>query len=113
MAWNRGDVVLIPFPYSDLSATKTRPTVVVSIPEFQVRHGELILAYLSSQLAQAHTELDYLLADWNAAGLLKPTIMRPRLAVIQEKLIVHHVGSLSERDLVQVNVRLQLALGLS
>ncbi len=30
MAFQRGDVVLIPFPYTDLSASKTRPAVVVS-----------------------------------------------------------------------------------
>ncbi|MEA3397813.1 MAG: type II toxin-antitoxin system PemK/MazF family toxin [Chloroflexota bacterium] len=30
MAFQRGDVVLIPFPYTDLSASKTRPVVVVS-----------------------------------------------------------------------------------
>ncbi len=30
MAFQQGEVVLIPFPYTDLSATKTRPAVVVS-----------------------------------------------------------------------------------
>ncbi len=35
MAWNRGDILLIPFPYSDLSNSKTRPTIVVSTPAYQ------------------------------------------------------------------------------
>jgi mRNA-degrading endonuclease toxin of MazEF toxin-antitoxin module len=30
MAFQRGDVVLVPFPFSDLSTTKVRPAVVVS-----------------------------------------------------------------------------------
>ena len=33
MVFRRGNVVLIPFPYTDLSATKTRPAVVIA---FQV-----------------------------------------------------------------------------
>lgn len=76
MAWTRGDVVLIPFPYSDLSTTKTRPALIVSVDEFRIRHEELILAYLTSQIAQLHPVLDYLLMDWKDAGLLKPTCNR-------------------------------------
>ena len=30
MAFQRGDIVLIPFPFTDLSATKTRPAVIIS-----------------------------------------------------------------------------------
>lgn len=46
MAFQRGDVVLIPFPFTDLTATKTRPAVVVSSPAYPiafVRHLRLYL----------------------------------------------------------------------
>lgn len=113
MAWVRGDVVLIPFPYSDLSATKTRPTIVVSNPEYHSARRELLLAYLTSQISQLHPTLDYLLADWQSAGLLKPTLMRPRVAVVQETLAQHHVGALSTRDLAEVDRRLRRAMSLN
>jgi mRNA interferase MazF len=111
MAFRRGDVLLIPFPYTDLSATKTRPTVVVSIPEYQGKRGDLILAYLTSQTATSD-EFDYLLADWVSAGLLKPTLMRVRLAVVNERLVQYQVGALSVRDMAEIDSRLQRALGL-
>jgi mRNA-degrading endonuclease toxin of MazEF toxin-antitoxin module len=81
MVWERGDVVLIPFPYSDLNAIKTRPT--------------------------------YVLADWQAAGLLRPTVMKPRLATIQETLVRHHIGRLSPRDMMEVNKRLRRTMSLN
>jgi mRNA interferase MazF len=112
MAFQRGDVVLIPFPYTDLSATKTRPTVVVSVPEYQGTRGDLILAYLTSQTAPSDAEFDYPLVDWAAAGLLKPTLMRTRLAVVNERLVQYRVGALSARDMVEVDGRLRRALGL-
>ncbi len=112
MAFQRGDVVLIPFPYTDLSATKARPTVVVSVPEYQDARGDLILAYLTSQTAPYDAEFDYLLEDWAAAGLLKPTLMRACLAVVNERLVQYQVGTLSARDMTEVNKRLQRALGL-
>jgi len=47
MAFRRSDVVLIPFPYTDLSAAKTRPAVVVSrgaMPSPSHREGSLARA---------------------------------------------------------------------
>jgi len=113
MALKRGDVVLIPFPYTDLSATKTRPAVVVSSDLYLSVRSELLLAYLSSRLSSVDTELDYILHDWKEAGLLKPTFMRPKIAAIEPSLVVYHVGTLSERDMREVNDRLKLALALS
>ena len=113
MALRKGDVVLIPFPYTDLSATKTRPAVVVSSDLYHSVRSELLLAYLSSRLSNADAELDYVLQDWEEAGLLKPTFMRPKIAAIEPSLIVYRVGALSDRDLLEVNRRLRLALALS
>ncbi len=112
MVFRRGDVVLIPFPHTDLSATKARPTVVVSVPEYQGARGDLILAYLTSQTVPSDAEFDYLLADWAAAGLLKPTLMRARLAVVNERLVQYRVGTLSARDMAEIDRRLRRALGL-
>ena len=39
MAFRRGDVVLIPFPYTDLSAAKTRPAVLVSSEAYHLHDG--------------------------------------------------------------------------
>jgi mRNA interferase MazF len=35
MAFQRGDVLLVPFPYSDLSTTKVRPAIVISSALYQ------------------------------------------------------------------------------
>ena len=64
MAYNRGDVVLIPFPFSDLSAAKTRPAVIVSSPVYHRVRPKLLLAYVSSQVTKADPVLDRVLADW-------------------------------------------------
>ena len=112
MAFQRGDVVLIPFPYTDLSATKTRPAVVVSSELYHELRSELLLAFLSSRIAAADPRLDYILVDWKEAGLLKPTFMRPKIAAIESELVVYHTGVLSDRDLAGVDACLRRALGL-
>lgn len=45
MAFQRGDIVLIPFPFTDLTATKTRPAIVVSGAVYHSVRSELLLAY--------------------------------------------------------------------
>lgn len=112
MAFRRGDVVLIPFPYTDLSATKTRPAVVISSEIYHSVRSEMLLAYLSSRIVTADVRLDYVLLDWKDAGLLKPTFMRPKIAAIEPALVVYHAGALTKRDLAGVDERLHRALGI-
>jgi mRNA interferase MazF len=108
----RGDVVLIPFPFTDLTATKTRPAVVVSSQLYHQIRSELLLAYVSSQVSKANPQIDYLLTDWSAAGLPKPSFVRPKIAAIEPSLIVYHVGKLSADDLLAVEDCLRQAMDL-
>lgn len=87
MAFRRGDVVLVPFPYADLSAAKTRPAVVVNSDVYYAIRSELLLAFVSSQTAQANPTLDHVLLDWKAAGLLKPSFVRPKIVAIEPALV--------------------------
>jgi len=112
MAFQRGDVVLIPFPYTDLSTAKTRPAVVVSSDIYHATRSELLLAYVSSQVSQANPAIDYVLLDWSAAGLLKPSFVRPKVAAIEPTLVVHRVGALSAQDRLKVDQCLRRAMAL-
>lgn len=112
MAFQRGEVVLIPFPYTDLLASKTRPAVIVSSDVYHAARAELLLAYVSSQVSQANLTVDYVLADWAAAGLPKPSFVRPKVAAVEPSLIVRRVGALSDRDMLEVDRRLRRAMSL-
>ena len=113
MAFRRGDVVLLPFPYTNLNATKTRPAVVVSSELYRSARPELLLAYVSSQVDKVMPPLDYVLADWQTAGPLKPSFVRPKVAAIEPALIVHRIGKLSARDRQEVDSRLRKAMDLT
>jgi mRNA interferase MazF len=110
MAFQRGDVVLVPCPFTDLSAKRARPAVVVSVPEYERTAGDVIVAQITSRYHSLPT--DYALQDWQSAGLLKPSIVRAKLATINASLVQLRIGQLSDRDLEEVNKRLKLALGL-
>ena len=110
MAYRRGDVVLVPFPFSDLSAAKTRPAVVVSVAGFEGATGDFIAAMITS--APQSTPYDVALADWRRAKLIFPSWVRAKLVTLSPSLVRHRPGQLSGRDLVAVEERLRRALGL-
>jgi mRNA interferase MazF len=50
MAYRFGDIVLVPFPFTDQSTSKRRPAVVVSSELYSARHTDVILMAVTSQL---------------------------------------------------------------
>ena len=109
--YQRGDVVLLPFPFTDLSATRTRPAVVVSVEAFEQATGDFTVMMITS--VPHTTAYDYELSDWQAAHLLRPSWVRMKLATLDPALVRHQAGRLTDADLAAVEQRIRLALGLS
>jgi mRNA interferase MazF len=113
MAFSRGDVVLVRYPFTDLSSSKTRPAVVVSGSLYQAQQPDLMLAALTSNVAAATETLDYVLQDWKSANLRFPTAFKPVVATLELGLVVFTIGALSGRDLIEIENRLRDVLELS
>jgi mRNA interferase MazF len=112
MAYQTGDVVLVNYPYTDLTTVKARPAVVLSSDAYHSEQPDIILGALTSNLAAAVDSLDYVLQDWSVAALRFPTAFKPVLATLDPRLIVHHIGQLSSHDLGEIHARVRKALGL-
>jgi len=49
MTFNQREIVLVPFPYSDLSAFKNRPVLVISNDEYNTAHSDVLVAAITSK----------------------------------------------------------------
>lgn len=94
-----GNVLLVPFPFTDQSAVKQRPAVVLSGRAYNATHPDIILAPITGRLSG---DDEVLLTDWQAAGLVKASAVKPLLASFQTSLIRRQLGSLSAADLTAV-----------
>lgn len=112
MPFQRGDVLLVPFPFSDLSTTKTRPALVVSGAGYHASEPDLILAAITSRVAAATGPFDYVLGDWRAAGLRFPSALKPVLFTLDPARVIVKVGALGAIDMAQVDQRLRQVLEL-
>jgi len=98
-----GDVVLVRFPFTDLSATKKRPAVIVSPPELARRHGDVVVVALTSR-PQQDPELSLL--EWRAAGLPKETWLKPLIGTISSRLVERRLGKLAKSDCERLSILL-------
>ena len=114
-ALRRGDIVLVPFPFTDLTAEKLRPAVIVSVDPQKV---DVIIAFISSALSPAEvSQTDYLLSqdnpDFVPTGLKKDSTFRMRkLLTIGRGKIIRRLGRVSPAIQKELDTRLKRAVGL-
>ena len=111
-ALQKGDVVLIPFPYADLTATKTRPAVILSSQTFMSAERRMTVAGITSNIAAHRNPTSYTLPDWAGAGLKKPSAVTAWLATLSANLVQFKLGRLTAREMREVEKRLRIALDL-
>jgi mRNA interferase MazF len=90
-----GDIVLVRFPFTDLSTTKKRPAVILSPGAYTDRFGDVVLMPLTGRAEQ---ESSLALSHWQASGLRKPTWVKPIIGTLSAGLIERRLGRLVDDD---------------
>jgi mRNA interferase MazF len=93
-----GDVIPVSFPFTDQTTTKRRPAVVVSSLGYNAQRPDVILLAITSQARAAASFGESLVGDWQAAGLVKPSLFKPLIATVEQALVVKRFGRLSAND---------------
>ena len=106
-----GDIILVPFPFTDQTTVKKRPAVVVSSDEYNAGRADLIIMAVTSRLHQVNKLVEKLVTDWQDAGLLKPSVFKPILATIENTLVLRKLGRLQQEDRHTLELILQDILG--
>jgi mRNA interferase MazF len=98
MPFEFGDVVLVPFPFTDQTSSKTRPAVVVSSGAYSGESPDVVLMAATSQLRPSAAFGEVWLRDWQGAGLLKPSSIKPVIATLEQPLVRRKLGALQAED---------------
>jgi len=93
-----GDLVLVPFPFTDQSTTKRRPAVVVSTNAYHRERPDLIILAVTSQARPRAGLGEAAVAKWKEAGLLRPSVLKPVVATIERGLVLRKLGRLAGED---------------
>lgn len=93
-----GDVLLVPFPFTDQTGSKKRPAAVISSARYQRERPDLILMPITSQNPGSSRFGDVPVSDTHAAGLLLPGVIKPVIFTIEAKLVIKSLGRLVDDD---------------
>jgi mRNA interferase MazF len=92
-AFVKGDVVVVPFPFSDLSASKKRTALVVAT----LTGDDVILCQITSQSVADRYAISLVDSDFSSGGLRQPSNIRPnRLFTADSTIILYRAGVVSK-----------------
>ena len=100
-----------PFPITDQSSTKQRPAVVVSSARYQAQRQDLILMAITGVLREDPAIGEITVRGWQAAGLLKPSAIKPIVTTLEQRLVRRRLGRLDETDRAALREVLAIILG--
>lgn len=85
----RGDVVIIPFPFSDLSQSKRRPALVIA----DLGGEDLILCQITSQFVRDRYAISIDDNDFESGSLKQPSNIRPnRIFTGDSNIVLYKIG---------------------
>lgn len=95
----KGDVVVVPFPFSDLTQAKRRPALVIAT----LQGDDLILCQITSQSITDQYAIAIDNSDFSTGGLNQNSNIRPnRLFTADQKIILYKAGQLKPEKLNEV-----------
>ena len=102
-SYRRGDIVLVSFPFTDLTFTKRRPALVISPDEFNRLNQDLILAAVTSQLNPLPYSIPVLPGDCTVGVLPRESIVRlTKLFTLSTALVAKKLCQLNGQKLNEV-----------
>lgn len=94
-SYQRGDIVAVQFPFTDISQTKKRPAIIISNDAINAT-GDYLLVQVTSQVKMDH--LSILIKNSDLVGKplpLKSFVRIHKVFLLNESLILHRITSLN------------------
>jgi mRNA interferase MazF len=103
----KGDIILIPFPFTDLSGNKLRPAVVLYQSEI-----DITVCFISTQTKWKElTDIELLPTERN--GLKRLSIVRlSKMATIDKALALGKLGQIGQNEIITLNKNLKIIFQL-
>jgi mRNA interferase MazF len=108
----KGRIVLIPFPFTDLTSAKLRPALVLIESEY-----DCVVAFISSRVPTEASSTEVLIREdhkeFAGTGLKRSSVLRlDKVATVSKSLMLGEIGQIGESLRREVNRKLREAYQL-
>jgi mRNA interferase MazF len=109
----RGDVVLLSYPFTDLSSVKVRPAIVISTDKFNAKSHDTLFICITTKNCRTkydfRVEMDH--PNFKTTGLKAGSTVRiSKIMCLQQTLIKRKLGNASPTILKKISAGLKLLL---
>jgi mRNA interferase MazF len=111
MPFEFGDVILVPFPFTSQAASKKRPAAVVSNRAYNTARPDVVVMAITSQIRPSPRPGEVWVGQWQAAGLIRPSVIKPVFATLEQALVIRHLGTLGADDQAALRKAIAETLG--
>lgn len=89
----KGDIVVLPFPFTDLSSSKKRPAAILS----DIAGSDYIMLQITSKNVKDSYAIPLLQTDFSSGSLHQDSNIRPnKIFTLEESLILYKIGHLND-----------------
>jgi len=119
MILERGDVILVDFPYVDRIGSKVRPALVVQNDRNNTRLTNVIVAPITTTRHRSGEPTQLLIESTTShvgrlSGLLRPSVIAcENVTTLAQHAVIKKIGFLPDDAMQQINACLKAALGIS
>ena len=104
----KNDIILVRYPFSDLSNFKVRPAIVVSTIHVS---QDILIVPLTSKISSLLPG-EFVLAEWQKEGLNVPTAVKRGIYTVEKQLVIKTIGKLQKVDAEKLDKSLKKWLRL-
>lgn len=96
MTYNQRDIVLLPMPFTDLSAKKNRPALIISNPEFNTKNQDIICCGITSNPRDYIKSIEINEQDLEQGGLPTKSKIKPnKVFTLSKRKIIKKLATLN------------------
>ena len=106
-----GDLVLVPFPFTDQTSHKKRPATIISTPAYNAAKPDVVIMAVTSRVESMQTLGEFSIGGWRQAGLLRPSVVKPVITTIEKGLVIKKLGQLQAADQDQLRRIVKTIIG--
>lgn len=107
MIANQKEIVLLPYPFSDLEGSKVRPAIVVSNDLFNKKSADCIAVPLTTVIKDEPYSVILNQEDLSSGKLLKPSRVRAdKIFAVEKNLIIMKIGVINEKTFEKIKAEI-------
>jgi mRNA interferase MazF len=111
MICEKGEIAIVPFPFTDIARSKARPALALSGKAANHANGQTIFAMVTTA-AHSRWPSDVPISDLAACGLSKASVVRFKMFTLDNRLLSRRIGALSSADTKSVDRAMREVLKL-